>query len=61
MMWSFFRLQAMRVALGRELADVMTVRTQHLVFVQRERSFEIQTVCFLKGLFQQRDLKRRSR
>ncbi len=39
---------------GKKLADVMTVGTEHFVFV-RENALEIQAVCFLKGLLQERN------
>src|SRR4029077_12406104 len=39
---------------GKKLADIMTVRPKHLVFVV-ENVFQIQTVGFLKGLLQKRN------
>ena len=39
---------------GEKLANVITIRTEHLVFV-RENALEIQAIRFLKGLFQQRN------
>src|ERR1035437_4350107 len=38
----------------KKLADVVTVGAEHLIFV-RENALEIQAVCFLKGLLQERN------